>query len=177
MDDLLKISVFFFLFLRISVRKLQIYWQSVLLQKWNRMIRKEPWDKGGSLWTSQESAFLSGALSLLGKSFPVRLALLGQPCQVQGAGSSDLVQQKGREVKVKVIQSCLTLQPHGLCSPWNSLGQKTGVGSLSLLQGIFPIQGSNWSLLHCRQILHQLSHKGNPSILEWTAYPFSSGSS
>ena len=36
-----------------------------------------------------------------------------------------------------------SLQPHGLCSPWNSLGRNTGVGSLSLLQGLFPIQGSD----------------------------------
>ena len=42
--------------------------------------------------------------------------------------------------------------------------QNTGVGSLSLLQGIFPTQGSNPGLLHCRQILYQLSHKGNPDI-------------
>ena len=41
-------------------------------------------------------------------------------------------------MKVKVTQSCLTLRPHGLYSPWNSPGQNTRVGSLSLLQGIFP---------------------------------------
>jgi len=70
-----------------------------------------------------------------------------------------------------------SLQPHALYSLWNSPGQNTGVGSLSLLQGIFPIQGSNLGLLHCRQILYQLSHKGSPRILEWMAYPFSSGSS
>ena len=46
-----------------------------------------------------------------------------------------------------------------LYSPWNSPGQNTGVGSLSLLQGIFLTQGSNPSLPHCRQILYQLSHK------------------
>ena len=51
-----------------------------------------------------------------------------------------------------------SLQPHGL-SPWNSPGQNTGVGILSLLQGIFPTQGSNPGLPHCRQILCQLSHK------------------
>ena len=80
--------------------------------------------------------------------------------------------------KVKVAQSCLTLwDPHGIYSPWNSPGQNTGVGNLSLLQGIFPNQGSNPGLLHCRQILYQLSHKGSPRILEWVAYPFSSGSS
>ena len=44
----------------------------------------------------------------------------------------------------------------------NSLGQNTGVGSLSLLQGIFPTQGSNPGLPHCRWILYQLSHKGSP---------------
>ena len=55
-----------------------------------------------------------------------------------------------------------SLWPHGLYSPWNSLGQNTGVGSLSLFQGIFPTQGSNPGLPHCRQILHQLSHKGSP---------------
>ena len=69
------------------------------------------------------------------------------------------------------------LQPHGLYSPWNSPGQNTGVGSLSLLQGIFPTQGLNPGLPHCRQILYQLSHRGNPKILEWVAIPFSSRSS
>jgi len=61
----------------------------------------------------------------------------------------------------------------------NSPGQNTGVGSLSLLQGIFPAQGSNSGLPHCRWILYQLSHKENPRILEATgvAYPFSSESS
>ena len=47
----------------------------------------------------------------------------------------------------------------GLYSPWNSPGQKDGVASLSLLQGIFPTQGLNWGLPHCRQILYQVSHK------------------
>ena len=62
-------------------------------------------------------------------------------------------------------------------SQWDSPGQNTGVGSLSLLQGIFPTQGSNWGLPHCRWILYQLSHQGSPRILEWVAYPSSSGSS
>ena len=55
-----------------------------------------------------------------------------------------------------------SLQPHGLYSPWNSPGQNTGVGDLSLLQGIFPIQGLNPRLSHCRWILYQLSHRGSP---------------
>ena len=54
------------------------------------------------------------------------------------------------------------LRPHGLYSPWDSLGQNTGVGSLSLLQGIFPTQELNRDLLHCMQILYQLSYQGKP---------------
>ena len=77
--------------------------------------------------------------------------------------------------KVKVTQSCPTLW--NLYTPWNSPGQNTGVGSLSLLQGIFPTQESKPGLLPCRQILYQLSHQGSPRILEWVAYPFSIGSS
>ena len=50
-----------------------------------------------------------------------------------------------------------SLWPHGLYSPWNSPGQNTGVGSRSLLQGMFPTQGSNPGLPHCRQMLYQLS--------------------
>ena len=80
--------------------------------------------------------------------------------------------------QMKVAQSCLTLHnPMDLHSPCNSLGQNTGMGSLSLFQGIFPTQGLKPGLPHCRQILYQLSHQGNPRILEWVAYLFSSGSS
>ena len=68
-----------------------------------------------------------------------------------------------------------SLRAHGLYNPWNSLGQNTGVGSLSLLQGVFPTQELNPGLRHCRQIVYQLSHKGSPRGLEWVAYPFSSG--
>ena len=54
---------------------------------------------------------------------------------------------------------------HELYSPWNSPGQNTGVGSLFLLQGILPTQGSNPGLPHCRRTLYQLNDQGNPS---WT---------
>ena len=59
-----------------------------------------------------------------------------------------------------------SLWPHGLYSPWNSLGQNTAAGSFSLLQGIFPIQGLNPGLPHPRQILYQLNHKGSPVVKE-----------
>ena len=70
-----------------------------------------------------------------------------------------------------------SLQPHWLYNPCNSPGQNTGMGSLSLLQRIFPTQWSNPGLPHCRWIFYQLTHKGSPRILVWVAYPFSSGSS
>ena len=81
-------------------------------------------------------------------------------------------------VKVQVTQSCPPFcDLHGLYSPWNSPGQNTGVSSLSFLQGIFPTQGSNPGLPHCKQILYQLSHQRSPRILKWVAFPFSSRSS
>ena len=55
-----------------------------------------------------------------------------------------------------------SLWPHGLYSPWNSPGQNTGVGSRSLLQGIFPTQGLNPDLPHCRWFLYHLSYQGSP---------------
>ena len=61
---------------------------------------------------------------------------------------------------MKVAQLCLTLCGPMDYSPWNSPGQNTGVGSLSLLQRIFPTQGSNRDLLHCRRILYQLKYPG-----------------
>ena len=68
-----------------------------------------------------------------------------------------------KKVKVKITQLCPTLyEPmdytvHGILTPvfWS------GVGSCSLLWGIFPTQGSNPSLPHCRRILYQLSHQGS----------------
>jgi len=54
----------------------------------------------------------------------------------------------------------------------DSPGKNTGVGCHALLQGIFPTQGSNPGLPHCRWILYCLSHQGSPRILDWVAYPF-----
>ena len=67
--------------------------------------------------------------------------------------------QKWSESRSVVSDS---LRPHGLYSPCNSPGQDTEVGSLSLLQGIFPTQGLSPGLPHCRRILYQLSCKGSP---------------
>ena len=60
-----------------------------------------------------------------------------------------------------------SLQPHGLgptrlLYPWDFPGNSTGVDCHFLLQGIFPTQGLNPGLLHCRQTLYHLSHQGSP---------------
>ena len=98
-----------------------------------------------------------------------------------------LITRNLNTVKRKVLMSdvsCVSrsvvsnsLWPHGLYNSWNSPSQNTGAGSLSHLQGIFPTQGSDPGLPHCRWILYQLSPKGSPRLLEWVIYPFSSGSS
>ena len=61
-----------------------------------------------------------------------------------------------------------SLRPHGLYSPWNSPGQKTGVGIYSLLQGTFPTQRWNPGLQHCRWILYHLNHQGSPPTSKQT---------
>ena len=70
-----------------------------------------------------------------------------------------------------------SLRPHRLYGLCSSPGQILEWVSHFLLKGIFPTQGLNPDLLHYRQILYQLSHQGSSRILEWVAYPFSSGSS
>ena len=79
--------------------------------------------------------------------------------------------------KWKLLCHVLWLVTHGLYNPWNYPGQNTGVGNLSLLQGIFPTQGSSPGISHRRCILHQLSHKGSQRMLGWVVYPFSSRAS
>ena len=70
-------------------------------------------------------------------------------------------------VSVTLVSNSLRphgLQPARLLCPWDSPGKNTGVGCHSFLQGIFPTQGSNPGLPHCRQILYRLSHQGSPSV-------------
>ena len=123
-----------------------------------------------------------GSLSLLQQIFPVhelnrgllhyrwilyQLSYWGSPKSSMGG----IKVGQSLKVKVKVAQSCLTLCNPMDGSPWNSPGKNTGVGSLSLLQEIFPTQRSNPGLPHCRWILYQLSHQGSPRILECFKVP------
>ena len=117
-------------------------------------IRPIPW------WLGLEGRALMTRISALIKEIPERF-----PCPFCH------VKWKWKSL------SHVSLPPYELYSPWYSPDQNIGVDSLSLLQGIFPTQGSNPGLPHCRKILYQLSHKGSPRILEWVAYPFSSRSS
>ena len=71
----------------------------------------------------------------------------------------------------KSLSRVQLFQPHGLY-PWNSLGQNTGVGSLPLLQGIFPTQGSDPGLPYCRWFLDHLNHQGSQT---WPTGHISSG--
>ena len=109
-------------------------------------------------------------ISMLGNNFSVHL-----PCPSLNPFPSTFFSL--------AAQSCLTLWDPMDCSlPGSSIhggspGKDTGVGCHAFLQGIFPAQGSNPGLHHCRRILHHLSQKGSPRILEWVASPFSRGTS
>ena len=61
-----------------------------------------------------------------------------------------------------------SLRPNGRYSPWSSPGQNTGVGSLSLLQHIFPSQDLDWGLLHCRRILYQSNYQAGKLFHHWS---------
>ena len=100
--------------------------------------------------------FITGLLfdCLLCSFFVPSRSLLPRPVEGQA-----LWPGLGHKMTVKVIQSD-SVQPR------NSPGQNTGVGSLSLLQGTFPTQGSNPGLPHYKWILYQLSHEGSPRTLE-----------
>ena len=65
--------------------------------------------------------------------------------------------------------------PPGSTVHGDSPSKHTGMGCHTLLQGIFPTQGSDPGLPHCKWILYYPSHQGSPRIPEWAAYPFSRG--
>ena len=82
-----------------------------------------------------------------------------------------------------VAQSCPILfnpmdySPPGFSVHGNSPGKNIGVGCHAFLQEIFPTQGFNPGLLHCKWVLYHLIHQGNPRILDWIPDPFSRVSS
>ena len=72
---------------------------------------------------------------------------------------------------VPLFVTPMDCSPPGSSVHEDSPGKNTAVGGHALLQRIFPTQGSNPGLPHCRQILYQLSPQGSPRILEWVAMP------
>ena len=106
-----------------------------------------------------------------------QLSYQGSPVPAKGAGKCPCCSVIGNalgkcqfvvEVKWSASHSVMSdsLLPYRLYSPWNFPGQNTGVGSLSLLQGIFPTEGSNPGLPQHRWFLYQLGYQGSP-ICSW----------
>ena len=97
-------------------------------------------------------------------SFPEELSNPGiEPWSASHAGS---LLFELPHCRISESFSRVRLRPYRPHSPWDSPGQNTAVGSCSLLQVIFPIQGSNPGLPHCRQILYQLSYQGSPGAIK-----------
>ena len=72
--------------------------------------------------------------------------------------------QRSESVSCSIMPNSLQLhglQPARLLCPWNFPGKNTGVSCHSLFQGIFPTQGLNLCLLHCRHVLYHLNHQGS----------------
>ena len=117
--------------------------------------RARGWHSGWGMLESQDDHRSHRELPYMHNFFPARRTMRARACVCVC-------------VCVLVVQSCPTLcHPMDCSSPGSSVhgdsrGKTTGVGCHSLLQGIFPTQGSNPGLLHCRRILCRLSHQGSP---------------
>ena len=114
---------------------------------------------GQKLWNPQRSETESCSVTSDSLTCHGLYSLWNFPGQNTGVGSQSLLQ--GYLPKPGIKPRFPTLQADSL--PAEPPGKPTnlGVGSLSLLQGIFPTQESNQGLLHCRQILYQLSYQGS----------------
>ena len=131
-----------------------------------------PWDSPGKN-TGVGCHVLLQCRKVKGESEVAQLCLpLSNPmdCSPPGSSIHGIFQARGLEWGAIAFSSVVSdpLQFHELylarlLCPWNSLGQNTRVSSCSLLQGIFPTQGSKPHLPHCRWILYHLSHQGTIS--------------
>ena len=140
-------------------RSLQSY--DVIRRIWYNLMLK-PWTTSKQCWTEGCPVRMENDLghphefTVLSQCTRAHSLVTAHPSQYQ-----QLISLGYESESHSVMSDSLRL--HGLYCPWNSSGQNIGVGSVSLLQGIFPTQGLNPSPLHCRQILYQLSH----CIISW----------
>ena len=116
--------------------------------------------RGRGMWTGIQVALFSGLPTVRPQNSSEREET---SCTDTRTPSQHATSMEMGEVSRSVVSD--SLRPHRLYSSWNSPGQNTGVGNLSLVQGIFPTHGVNPGLPHCRQILYQLSHKGSNSYV------------
>ena len=116
---------------------------------WRSLVGCSPWGRWASDTT--ERLHFHFSLSCIGEGN-------GNPLQCSCLGRGSLVGCRLWGHRIRHDWSDLAAAAAAACSPWNSPGQNIAVGSLSLLQGIFPTQGQKPSLPHCRQIVYQLSH-------------------
>ena len=114
-----------------------------------------PWDRWGSDTPGRLHFHFSLSCFGEGNGNPLQCSCLENP-RDGGAWWAAIYGAAQSRTRLKWLNS-------RLYSPWNSPGQNTGVCSHSFLQGIFPTQGLNPGLPHCRPILYQLSHQGSPS--------------
>ena len=138
---------------------------------WQSQTPLSNWTTTTHRWT----LFLSISKATLPQSMvlcpPLNSRLIQQP--------SRTVVFKMREENIKIIMVVVldsrawlsvtdSIDLARILCPWESPGKNTGVGCHSLLQRVFPTQGLNPGLLHCRQILYHLNHQGSPELLIYT---------
>ena len=84
---------------------------------------------------------------------------------VQSLGWEDLLEE-GMATHSSILDWRIPMDRGAWQPTVHSTGKNTGLGCHALLQGIFPTQGLNPGLPHCRQILYHLSHRGSPKLSE-----------
>ena len=112
----------------------------------------------------------------------ISIAFAVSKTSLQNWGIFDVINMDTRLCCAQLLSHVWLFDPMNCCLPSSSVhvdppSKNIGMGCYASLQGIFPTQGSNPGLPHCRQILYHLCHQGSPRIQERVAYPFSRGTS
>ena len=163
--------MFFTLRLRRFVHYIQVFPFPPWILRWFLLVSL----CSGKLWFT---AFAACCSNLGGRGLPYALLSLTNPKKIIDLKFSFLL----LNYAVLCLVASDSLWPMDCNPPDSSVhgdspDKNTGVGCHGLLQGIFPTQGWNPGISHCRWILYCLNHQGSPWILEWVTYPFSRWSS